>query len=103
MDKKSLTQKQLAVIDDLFSGELSEQAVLDKHKVRRFIYTKWHSCEAFTTEFNQRLNALDRQNQLIIANYSSFAAGKLIQLTESKIKQLTLKSMRITKKESKPF
>ena len=82
-EEKKLSKKQLAVIDDLFSGELDEQALLRKHKVRRSIYNKWQCSQAFTDEFEQRIAALNRQGRLIIARYASVAAAKLVQLTES--------------------
>ncbi len=81
--RKHLSQRQLAVLDDLFNSELDEQAVLDKHKVGRNVYNKWQADEQFAAEFDQRIAALNRQSELIIARYASLAAAKLVQLTES--------------------
>ncbi len=67
----------------MFSGELNEQAVLDKHKVSRNVYNKWQADEQFAAEFDWRIAALNRQSELIIARYASLAAAKLVQLTES--------------------
>lgn len=81
--RKQLSKRQLAVIEDMFSGELDEQAVLDKYKVSRNVYNKWRADEQFAAEFDRRTAALNRQSELIIARYASLAAAKLVQLTES--------------------
>jgi hypothetical protein len=80
---KQLSKKQLAVIEDLFSGELGEQAVLDKYKVSRNIYNKWLANEAFAEQFDQRIAGAYRQSTTLIARYATLAAAKLVQLTES--------------------
>ncbi|MHC4533504.1 MAG: hypothetical protein ACYS6K_06090 [Planctomycetota bacterium] len=63
-EAKQLTKKQLAVIEDLFVGELDEQAMLDKYKLSRKLYNQWRNDDSF-------------------ARYAPVAAAKLIQLTES--------------------
>lgn len=80
---KMITKKQLAVIEDLFAGEASEQQVLDKHKVGRRVYEKWQTDEFFLREFELRLQRERRQSEMIIARYATVAAAKLVQLTES--------------------
>jgi hypothetical protein len=80
---KMLTKKQRAVIDDLFAGVADEQQVLDKHKVSKRLYEKWLANENFAEEFENRLAAARRQSEMIIARYATFAAAKLVQLTES--------------------
>ena len=81
--KKQLSKKQLAVMEDLFSGELDEQAVLDKHKVRRSIYNRWLADGDFVEEFDRRIASAHRQSAALIARYAPLAAAKLVQLTES--------------------
>ena len=81
--RKKLSKKQLAVIDDLFSGELDEQAVLEKHKVSRNVYNGWLADGLFTTEFDRRIISAHRQSAALIAKYAPLAAAKLVQLTES--------------------
>jgi len=81
--KKALTKKQLAVIEDLFAGELDEQAILDKHKISRNLYHRWLADERFTEQFNGCITRAYRQSELIIARYAPLAAAKLVQLTES--------------------
>jgi len=78
-----LSKKQLAVIEDLFAGELDEAAVLDKHKISRNRYNKWLAEERFVASFAERIGRAYRQSQLIIARYAPLAAAKLVQLTES--------------------
>jgi len=81
--EKQLTKKQLAVIEDLFAGELDEQAILDKHNVDRQLYSKWQNDDDFTEQFERRIADAYRQSTVLIARYAPLAAAKLIQLTES--------------------
>jgi len=81
--KRYLRERQLGVLDDLFGGELDEQAVLKKHGVSRAVYNKWLGNELFASEFSRRLGVARLQGELIIARYSAVAAAKLVQLTES--------------------
>lgn len=78
-----MSKKQLAVIEDLFAGELDEAAVLDKHKISRSRYNKWLAEERFLEAFAQRIGRAYRQSRLIIARYAPLAAAKLVQLTGS--------------------
>jgi len=78
-----LSKKQLAVIEDLFAGELDEAAVLDRHKVTRSRYNKWLADERFIAAFAERIGRAYHQSQLIIARYAPLAAAKLVQLTGS--------------------
>jgi hypothetical protein len=78
-----LSKKQVAVIEDLFAGELDEAAVLDKHKISRNRYNKWLADECFVEAFAERIARAYRQSQLIIARYAPLAAAKLVQLTGS--------------------
>jgi len=80
---RRLSKKQLAVIEDLFAGELTEQAILDKHKVRRNVYNKWLSDECFRQQFDERIAGAYRQSELILARYAPLAAAKLVELMGS--------------------
>jgi hypothetical protein len=80
---KKLSRKQLAVIEDLFVGELTEQAILDKHKVSRNVYNKWLSDECFRQQFDERIASAYRQSELILARYAPLAAAKLVELMGS--------------------
>jgi len=81
--RKYLSQRQLTVLDDLFNSELDEQAVLDKHKVRRSTYDRWLADKIFAERFKQYVNGLKRQSELLMAQYSQLAVTKLVELTAS--------------------
>ena len=80
---KQLTKKQLAVIEELFAGELDEQAILDKYKLSRKLYHRWRNDENFTEQFEKRISDSYLQSDVLIARYAPVAAAKLIQLTSS--------------------
>jgi ABC-type proline/glycine betaine transport system substrate-binding protein len=80
---KKLTNRQLAVIDDLFAGRLEEQEILDKYKLSRRLYDKWLNDNTFNGQFQKRINEAYRQSTVLIARYAPMAAAKLIQLTNS--------------------
>lgn len=90
--RKQLNPRQFAMINDLFSGELDEQSVLDKHKVSRGLYNKWLADDKFAAEFSRRIAALNRQGEFIIARYAALAAAKLVQLTESESQETARKA-----------
>lgn len=81
--RKHLSQRQLAVLDDLFNSDIDEQAVLDKHKVRRSTYDRWLEDKLFAERFKQYVNGLKRRSELLMAKYSCLAAAKLVGLTAS--------------------
>jgi hypothetical protein len=80
---KKPSKRQLAVIEDLFAGELDTQQVLEKHKLRRQLYDKWQRDEMFIEQFEARIAAAHRQSAAFIARYAPLAAAKLVALTES--------------------
>ena len=63
-DRKKLTRKQLAVIEDLFAGELDETQVHKKHNVSTRVYNKWQADEAFIQQFQRRIAAAYRQSAI---------------------------------------
>jgi len=81
---RRLTRKQLAVIDDLFDGDMDEQEVLAKHSLSWHLYRKWLGDERFKRELDIRINSARKQSELIIARYAPIAAMTLVTLTESK-------------------
>jgi len=81
--RKKLSKRQLAVLEDLFSGELSEQAILHKHKLSRELYNEWLADEVFVEQLDRRIASAYRQSAALIARYAPLAAAKLVQLTES--------------------
>ena len=91
-NKKTLTKKQSAVIDELFSGEFDQQQVLEKYKISKKLYDKWQNNQNFIDEFNRRITNAHRQGELIIAKYASLAAAKLVALTESENQETARKA-----------
>ncbi len=89
---KQLRKRQLAVIDDLFGGDFSEQEVLAKHKLSRNVYNKWLSDEQFCAELARRVANARLQSEVLIARYSLLAAAKLVQLTESEKEETARKA-----------
>ena len=81
--KRKLSKRQLALIEDIFAGELDEQTMLQKHKLSKRTYDRWLSNEAFNTQLTQRMTQAHQQSSLIIARYGPLAAAKLVALTES--------------------
>ena len=90
--RKYLSQKQLVILDDLFNSDLDEQAVLDKHKVRRSTYDRWLADELFTERFKQYVNGQKRRSELLMAKYSYLAAAKLVELTASEKQETARKA-----------
>lgn len=84
--------KKLAVIEDLFTGELDEQAVLDKHDISRSLFKRWLADPKFTELFNERIASAYRQSEMILARYAPLAAAKLVQLTESENQETARKA-----------
>ena len=79
---RRLTRKQLAVLEDLLSGDFDEQAVLNRHEVSRNAYNGWLADELFAGEFDRRISSAHRQSAALIARYAPLAAAKLVQLTD---------------------
>lgn len=80
---KKPNKRQLAVLDDLFSSDLSAEQVLEKHRVTKSLYSRWQSDDSYIAELDRRIELLGRNSRLLIAKYSSIAAAKLIALTDS--------------------
>jgi len=87
-----LDKRKRVMIDDLFAGELDEQAVLDKHGVSRSLFKRWLADPRFTELFNERFASAYRQSEIILARYAPLAAAKLVQLTESENQETARKA-----------
>jgi hypothetical protein len=81
--KKTLSKRQLRLIEELFESGLDEASVLSRLGVSRGLFRKWLADEAFAAELQFRLDSARRQSRLIIARYAPVAAAKLVALTES--------------------
>jgi len=80
---RKLSSRQLAVIDEIFRGEVDEQSILDKYKVSRKLYNRWLADETFSAEFDRRVESAFRQSAILIARYAPVAAAKLVSLMDS--------------------
>jgi len=89
---RKLTKKQLAVIGELFSGELSEREALEKHRVSSSVFSKWLADERFCAEFDRRIASAHRQSAALIARYAPLATAKLVQLTGSEKEETARKA-----------
>ena len=90
--ERKLTKKQLAVLDEIFSGESDEQAVLNKYKVSPNQYNKWLTREDFAEQYDLRIAAAYRKSAALIARYATLAAVKLVNLTDSENQETARKA-----------
>lgn len=87
-----LTKRQTAVLDDLFSGQMDEEHMLQKHKLSLKVYQRWLSQKQFAENFAFRIQASRRQGQLIVAKFIPAAAAKLVELTTSEKEETARKA-----------
>jgi len=80
--KKRVSKRQLAVIDDLFAGKMTESEILEKHNLSISVFRKWLASDNFIAELAQRTEAARRQSEMIIARFAPAAAAELVALTE---------------------
>jgi len=78
-----LSDKQHAVINDLFQNGLTEPETLEKHNIRPCRYRKWLENGMFKQEIDARIDAAMRQSKLVMARWLPLAAERLAQLTIS--------------------
>jgi len=81
-ETRQLSQRQLAVIDDLFDGKLQEQAILKKHKLSRRLYNRWLADGGFNDHCDRRMAWEHRRCEFVLARYAQAAASNLVRLTE---------------------
>ena len=80
---RKLNQWQLDVLEELFSGHLTEEDILVKHKVSREIFEKWLTEVPFRTVLQNRIDSSYLKSSVLISRYAPLAAARLISLTES--------------------
>ena len=78
-----LSDKQRAVINDLFQNGLTEPETLEKHSISPRRYRKWLAKGLFPQEINDRFEAAVRQSKLVMARWLPLTAERLAQLTIS--------------------
>lgn len=88
----ALTKKQLDVIDDWFENGGNEAAVLRKYHITHKKWKKWISDKAFNAAVADKVKAVQRQSQILIAQYVPMAAAKLIQLCGSEKEETSRKA-----------
>jgi len=91
-EAKNLTRRQRALIEDLFTAELDEQEVLDKHHVSSALYNRWLADEHFVLCLERRMAQAYRSGRLILARYATVAAGKLVHLTDCEKEEVARKA-----------
>ena len=74
------------------AGELDEQAILDKHKIKRNTFNRWLADENFEAELVRRIKTARLMSDVLIAKYSVVAAAKLVGLTESEKEETARKA-----------
>jgi len=80
-ERKKLTKRQRAVLDDLFTSSSDEKTVLTTHGVPRALYEKWLADERFVSQFDQRIASEYRRSRMILARSAPNAASKLVELS----------------------
>jgi len=78
---RGLTKLQAEVMDRIFSGE-DEDKALAAAEISQSIYQRWLRSEKWQEEFERRVEACQRQAQLLISSYQPVAAAKLIGLLD---------------------
>ena len=82
--EKSLSAKQLAVIEDLFEGELKEWKKKKNHNLSRKLYEKWLADETFNRRLDRCAEWEHRKIAFKLARSARDAVSKLAGLTKSK-------------------
>jgi len=80
-ERKKLTARQRAVMEELITGELDRPQILRKHRIKAETLERWLAEPHFRAELDRRIEWLCRRSDLIIARYKSVAAARLIELT----------------------
>ena len=92
LKSKYLTKKQKGVLEDLFSGGLNVQEILEKWKVKLRTYYRWHAQPFFAAEFKRLLNLAQSQCELILARYAADVAMKLVSLSAAEKEETARKA-----------
>jgi hypothetical protein len=91
-NSKKRNRRQLAVLEDLFAGELDERKVLEKHHIRPSLFERWLADERFAERFERRIAHAHLQSRMTLARHAPKAAAKLVHLTESKNQETARKA-----------
>jgi hypothetical protein len=88
----SLTEKQLAVIDDLFDGSLDDDAIIQKHGITADVFYDWLCDDLFKYQLDAKIRHSRTHAEMILAKYAPFAAARLIALTDSEKEETARKA-----------
>jgi hypothetical protein len=78
--RRYLTEKQRAVLDDVFSGEHDEEKLSNKHHLQRGTIRRWFNNRLFCQEFEHCLRAAQLRSAALLAKASNDAAMKLLEM-----------------------
>ena len=78
-----LTPRQLKFIDELFNSGGDEAAACAKENINAAMYRRWLSQKTFTDEIAGRIESAKRASRILLTQYMTVAAAKLVALTES--------------------
>jgi predicted DNA-binding protein YlxM (UPF0122 family) len=92
LKSKYLTKKQKGVLEDLFLGGLDVQEILEKWKVTRRTYYRWHAQPFFAAEFKRLLDLAHSQCELVLARYAADVAMKLVSLSAAEKEETARKA-----------
>ena len=81
--EKRLSAKQLAVIEDLIEGKLTEPEILKKRNLSRKLYGKWLADETFIRQLDKRAEWEYRKSSFELARSARDAVSSLVKLTNS--------------------
>jgi hypothetical protein len=90
--RRYLTEKQRAVLDDVFNGEHDEQQLRKKHHLQRGTIRRWLNEKLFCQEFERCLRAAQLRSTALLIEASHSAAAKLIKLMDSKVSETARKA-----------
>lgn len=78
-----LTKRQLNFIDELFTSGGDETAAGKRCNLSPVLYHKWLSTKAFADEIARRSDLAKQASKILLSQYLTVAAAKLVALTGS--------------------
>lgn len=78
-----LTKHQLKFIDELFKAAGDEASICASNNISAALYRRWLNQKAFTDELIFRSDSAKRASKILLTQYLTVAAAKLVALTGS--------------------
>jgi len=91
--RRYLSQKQQAVLDDLFSEDYDEDEVRRRHRLMRGTLNRWLGDALFIEEFERRVRSSRFLGAALLAKSSYEAAAKLVKLKKEKLSPETARKI----------